>query len=141
MTIRARKLASGKTVYDVEVYCESRDARGRRRKISRTVTTRQEAIKLEARLKVEAEGGGVRDSRRTVEDLITEWLRHKESEGRSPSTIANYRSMAERDILPSLGSVKLDKLGPRHLEKLYASMRARGLATNTIRNTHVPFKG
>ena len=113
MSIEKRTLANGKVRYDVVVYQESRDARGRRRKYQKTARTLGEARALEATLKVEAMAGGVRDSRRTVADLMGEWLKQKAIEGRSPTTLANYATLARRDIVAALGAIKL---GPRHLE-------------------------
>lgn len=135
MSIKARTLASGKKVYDVVVYCESRDARGRRKKISRTARTKQEAIRLEARLKVEAEGGGVRDAKRTVADLMEAWLQAGEGTW-SPVTSYRRRKDVERYILPALGGVKLDRLGARQLDALYRDLRAQGLANRTVLKVH-----
>lgn len=133
MSIEARKLASGKTVYDVVVYVESRDAGGRRRKIQRTAKTKQEAIKLEARLKVEAESGAVRDATRTVGDLLEAWM----AAGTwSPTTRYGYSTLIARDLLPALATVKLDRLSARHLDALYAEMRSRGLSGRSVRNAH-----
>jgi hypothetical protein len=117
VSISPRKLANGKTVYDVYVYMESRDDRGRRRKMTRTAHTKQEAIRLEARLKVEAEGGGVRDSRRTVADLMAEWIEAGEAR-LSPVTTYRRQCDVARYVLPALGTVKLDRLNPRHLDRL-----------------------
>lgn len=113
MSIKARKLASGKTVWDMQVAVEVRDARGRRKKITRTVATKQEALRLEARLKVEAEGGGARDSRRRVRDLMDAWL---EAGTWSPTTAYGYRLLVEREIRPVLGGVRLDRLSAKHLD-------------------------
>lgn len=133
MSIEPRTLGNGKTVYDVVVYCESRDARGRRRKISRTARTKQAAIALEATLKVEASTGAVRDSRRTVADLMEEWLKAGDW---SPKTRYDYRLLVDSRILPHLGGIKLDRLGARHLDALYKSMRDQHFSGRTIRNTH-----
>ena len=133
MSIKARKLSSGKTVYDVQVPVESRDGRGRRRKITRTVPTLQEARRLDASLKVEATTGAVRDSRRTVEQLLTEWLA---AGSWSPKTKYDYEGVVRLRILPALGGIRLDRLSARHLEQLYKSMRDQHLSGRTIRNTH-----
>ena len=133
MSIKARKLSNGKTVHDVQVYVESRAADGRRRKITRTVPTLAEARKVEARLKVEAEAGGVRDARRTVADLMDEWLK---AGSWSPKTRYDYELVVKSRIVPQLGGIRLDRLSARHLDALYKSMRDQHLSGRTIRNTH-----
>ena len=133
MSIRIRTLANGKRVYDVQVTVEARDASGRRRKVTRTVKTKAEAIALDATLKVEATAGAVPDSRRTVGDLMDAWL---EGGIWSPTTAYGYRRVVERDVRPALGTIRLSRLGPRHLDKLYKDLRDKGQAGNTVRNVH-----
>jgi integrase len=133
VSIQARTLGNGKTVYDVQVRVESRDAKGIRRKITRTVRTLNEARRIEARLKVEAELGSVLDSKRTVGDLLDAWLK---AGTWSPTTRYGYVRIIEREIRPHLGSVKLSRLGPQHLDGLYGDMRDEGHAGNSIRNVH-----
>ena len=135
MSISARKLASGKTVYDVWIYQEVRDARGRRKKISRTARTKQEAIRLEATLKVEAMGGGVRDGRTTVGDLMEKWLTAGDGVW-SPNTLYRRRCDVARYITPVLGMVKLDRLSATHLDRLYRDLRKQGLANRSILKVH-----
>jgi hypothetical protein len=55
VSIAVRKLKSGQTVYDVIVYRNERDWRGRRKKIQQTFRTALEACKAETRMKAKAE--------------------------------------------------------------------------------------
>ena len=136
MSIKARKLKNGKTVYDVRVRVESRYAGGDRRPITRTVHgTFAEAKKVEARLVVEAAGGGVRDARRTVADVMAAWLEAGEGTW-SPVTTYRRRCDVAQYILPALGGVKLDRLSARDLDRLYASLRKKGLANRTVLKVH-----
>lgn len=133
MSIEERVLAGGRKRYIVRVYVESRDERGRRKKVTRSVATMAEARKLQARLMVESEAGGVRDGRRTVADLLTAWL---DAGSWSPKTAYDYERVIEGRILPALGGIRLDRLSARHLDALYKSMRDQRLSGRTIRNTH-----
>jgi integrase len=49
---------------------------------------------------------------------------------------STYRPKAERWIIPRLGKHRLDRLYPEHLYAFYASLRADGLAPNTIVQIH-----
>ncbi len=55
----------------------------------------------------------------TVGQLLARWLVHAaEFEGRSPSTMREYRRIAAVDFVPVLGSVRLEQLTVRHREAL-----------------------
>jgi integrase len=49
---------------------------------------------------------------------------------------STYRPKIERWIIPRLGKHRLDRLYPEHLYSFYASLRAEGLAPNTIVQIH-----
>ncbi|GII89238.1 site-specific integrase [Sphaerisporangium siamense] len=55
---------------------------------------------------------------------------------RAPRTIADYRSKCENWVFKYIGKVRLDKVGPDHLENLYAEMRKDGQAPGHIRKVH-----
>ena len=54
----------------------------------------------------------------------------------SPTTMFNYRRLAERHILPAIGNRKLEDITVADLNGLYRRMRAQGLAPATIRQVH-----
>lgn len=137
MSITSRTLKSGKTVWDVRVRVESRYAGGDRKPITRTVHgTFAEAKRVEARLIVEAEGGGVRDAKRTVEDLMRAWLDDAGAGTWAVTTAYRRLKDTEQYILPAIGGVKLDRLTARHLDTLYKSMRDKGLSGRTVGKVH-----
>jgi integrase len=146
MSIQKRTLKNGKTVYDVIVRVENRNAKGIRKPIKRTAYSRQEAIALDAKLKEAARRGAVIDARRTVADLMEAWLdsgagkfTSDDKVGWSPTTEDGYRNTVKREILPVIGTKKLSgarALTAQHLDKLYKDMRDEGHAGNTIRNVH-----
>jgi integrase len=72
---------------------------------------------------------------------VAQWMRSyladiaplRVSQGTIDST---YRPKIERWIIPQLGRHRLDRLYPEHLYAFYASLRADGLAPNTILQIH-----
>jgi len=72
----------------------------------------------------------------TVAQLLKRWFEHLESIGRSSTTMKKYREIARRDVVPVIGSVKLNKLTAAHLDKLYAGLTARGNKPTTVRRVH-----
>lgn len=76
----------------------------------------------------------------TVESWITTWL-EAYSRGWKPRTVADYRSKAERYIVPSLGSVQLSALTPLIVQRFcnrlsdgYAGQKP--LSPKSVRNIH-----
>jgi integrase len=71
----------------------------------------------------------------SVGDLLTRWLADIEPT-RSPGTMREHRRSVERNILPAIGSVRLDRLTARHLDDLYRSLLTRGLSPASVRRHH-----
>jgi integrase len=90
--------------------------------------TRQEAAaKLEQlRAQLRRSGKLADPGGRTVADLLEAWLAVV-SPGLKPRSVADYRKVVDRYILPALGQLKLAKLGPADLERFYAELKGRGL--------------
>ena len=53
-----------------------------------------------------------------------------------PTTITGYRSKMRNYVYPQAGSVRLDRLTPEHVDRIYLDMQRRGLADATIVQTH-----
>jgi integrase len=88
-----------------------------------------------ARLVAEVNDGKHRVTEGTVAHLLDRWLGFI-GDDHSPHTIKRYNTIIRNHILPSLGSLRLHRLRPSHLNDLYAKMRSQGYAPNTIRQTH-----
>ncbi|HTW07328.1 MAG TPA: site-specific integrase [Acidimicrobiales bacterium] len=99
--------------------------------------TRKQASKALAAFVVELEGDeGARTAEAgTLNALLDRWIGFIEPD-RSVLTIRDYRSKVRLYIAPTIGKMALAKLGPAHLDGLYAGLRARGLSTATIVKTH-----
>src|SRR5262249_20077552 len=68
--------------------------------------------------------------REAVDDFLGKGLR-----GKSPATIANYRSMADQNIVPQLGPVRLKELTADRLDA-WMDERAGELSTRSLRLIH-----
>ncbi len=124
---------SGK--WKLRVYV-GRDTRKRPTYLSRNFTgTRGQAESALSDLVVDVERRQAKSHAGSVGDLLTRWLADIEST-RSPSTMREHRRSVERNILPAVGSVRLDRLTARHLDDLYRSLLARGLSPASVRRHH-----
>jgi integrase len=121
-----RKLPNG--AYEVRVYVSRDPITGKVRQLSRTVRgTLPAARTVRARLLTEVADGKHGGASTTFGALLDDWLEHREKMGASPTTLAGDREKIERVIRPGLGTVKLAKLGARHLDSLYAAHQGRSV--------------
>jgi integrase len=68
----------------------------------------------------------------TLEQYAQHWLKVKAGRARV-KTLVRYRGMLEKDIVPTLGHVRLPELSKRHVEALMAGLRKEGrLGTTSI---------
>jgi integrase len=101
----------------------------------------KEARELEARLLLEVGAGDHRDVRVTVAELLEQWL-EQAGPDLAASTLHGYRRYIRRNIVPTLGNVRLDKLTTPMLDRLYRELRASGgingrpLAPASVRQVH-----
>jgi integrase len=70
------------------------------------------------------------------EFLTERWLPTRRMAVRE-STYASYRGMVDRHVIPALGHVPIQQISADHLDRFYADLVARELATKTVRNIHV----
>jgi integrase len=121
--------------WKLRVYA-GRDSRNRPAYVSRNFNgTRRQAESALIKLVADLERRKATNHARSVRDLLAGWLADIEP-GRSPSTMREHRRCVEKNILPAIGSVRLDRLTARHLDELYGSMLARGLAPASVRRHH-----
>ncbi|MDI7277234.1 MAG: site-specific integrase, partial [Anaerolineae bacterium] len=89
--------------------------------------TRAEVVAKLAELKRQAGGGDLpRPGRRTVNDLLDEWLRVVGPSLR-PRTRADYEQVARLYIAPTLGPIRLARLQPSDLQRVISDLEGRGL--------------
>jgi integrase len=115
---------------------------GKRRIRYQTVTgKRQDAERELARLVTAAHDGTlVEPSKLTLADYLRAWL--DGSHGLAPKTAERYRELVERQIIPHLGAVALQKLKPAHVADWHAILLKSGrkdggpLAPRTVGHAH-----
>jgi integrase len=79
-----------------------------------------------AKLQAEVEGGRHEAGRRTLAELLDEYLRHQEARGRAPKTLLEARRRA-RDIgADEIGGKDIRRLTGRDLDEFYARLAAAG---------------
>lgn len=109
----------------------------RRRKVIRSKDKAVALKKLQAVMKARDEAGGdLRTGDVSLEVWMTEWFENIAMPRIRPKTASTYRSLINREIIPTLGTRKLGKLTPADVRKLHASIAAKGLSTTTALQAH-----
>ncbi len=142
--MRGSKTEISPGVWRLRVFTGQRRRNGSPILVSRTVHATQRRAGAGARiadselakLVAQVEAGQVRAGSATVGEVLDQWLEHCEVVGRSPTTVAKYRQIADSVVRPELGSIKLSKLTARHLDRLYAKLTAKGNKATTVRRVH-----
>ncbi|MBF6557272.1 MAG: site-specific integrase, partial [Acidimicrobiales bacterium] len=100
------------------------------------VTTADKAL---AKLVKELEGnrsGRTAGAGMTVDQLLIKWLKQITSEGRSPTTLREYKRLIEKRISPALGPVPAVEVTALELDEFYHSLTDAGLAPASVRQVH-----
>lgn len=108
---------------------------GKRRQKRLTVRgSRKEAERRLAELIAEIERGTYVDSgRMTVGEYLNKWLEHKAAD-LAPRTLASYRMIVEKHLIPALGSIKLADLRPLHIQEYYQKALKEGRKDGKVRS-------
>jgi integrase len=120
------------------------DENGKRRYLRETVTgTRRDAEKRLTQLIAAVDAGQAgATSKATLSELVDAWW--EACTGHlSPHTRIGYRGMLRRNVLPTFGSRRIDKLKPLELERWYAKLMAGPppLSPLTVRKIHTLLSG
>lgn len=76
----------------------------------------------------------------TMDEYMELWLENKELAIRQ-GTVDNYRKLVFKHILPHVGHLRLQDVGPLQLKQLYARLRDDGCTPRTIQAIHVILHG
>src|SRR6266700_373779 len=98
--------------------------------------TQREAIKAVQQANRAKEQGLLVSEEQTVEEFLTSWLRDTVQHSVRLRTYIRYRQLIEQHVLPMLAKVKLQKLSPQHLQKLYNAKLEEGYAPQTVKHIH-----
>ncbi|MFE9172002.1 tyrosine-type recombinase/integrase [Streptomyces kebangsaanensis] len=107
-----------------------------RRHVSRK--TRAEVTKVVRELERQRDSTGVRKAGQTwtVQTWLTHWVENIAAPSVGENTIDGYRVAVYHHLIPGLGSHRLEKLEPEHLERFYRKMQANGSAAGTAHQAH-----
>ena len=72
----------------------------------------------------------------TVDQLLTGWLKQVTCEGRSPTTLREYRRLIDKRICPAHGSMPARKVTALELDEFYQGLTDEGLAPASVRQVH-----
>src|SRR5690348_11257450 len=95
----------------------------------------QDAQRELTRLLSAADAGTLPDpSKATVAEYLRSWL--DSAHEQSPKTLQRYRELAERQIIPHIGGVKLQRLKPEALCSWHSTLLSKGLSARTVGHAH-----
>jgi integrase len=131
----------GKTaVWELRVHAGRNPVTKKPRYISRTVTgTAAIADEHLAELVAEVTGGQHDGDDITFGALLDRWLKHATLiKDLSPTTVAEYRRLIEKNIKPTLGHVPLREIDGGILDSFYVSLMSpeRGLSAASVQRCH-----
>jgi integrase len=129
-----RRASDGRWVGRVDVG----HVEGKRKRVTVYGSTEREVLgKLREVVRAKERGQDLTARPRTVAEWLTEWLDEViATDGTRPLTLRSYRMLARQHIVPYLGSVRLDKLGPADVRGMVAGLTRTGVAVPTIRKAH-----
>ncbi len=93
------------------------------------------ADRLRALQQQQGQGLLTEPSRVTVAEYLTQWLEQTELTCK-PSTIHGYQVVVRCHLIPAVGAIRLQKLAPPHLAKLYQAKRQQGLSPRRVAIIH-----
>lgn len=106
-------------------------------------TGKREAEKEMTRLLASVDGGSyVETSRMTVEQyLVDKWVPLGIDKDAAPSTVAQFKGRLKKYVIPTIGSIPLQKLTGLHLQEMFVDMMngkfGKPLKSQTVRVLHV----
>jgi integrase len=126
-TIRRRP---GRSLWEARYY----DGDGQQHSVYAS-TRREVQVKLDASRRAVTEGAFVTGAPQTVAQYLNHWLDAVASQRLRPRTLERYQGVVRKHIIPALGDIRLSKVTPQHIERLYSSKR-RDLSPAGIRYIH-----
>ena len=76
------------------------------------------------------------DDRETVAAYLSRWLDASAAQRVRPRTLAGYRLIVEKHLIPAIGRVSLTKLTPAQVQAMLNARAAAGARPQTVRNVH-----
>jgi integrase len=117
------------------LWCAQISLEGRR--LTKYGKTQKECREWIRQIRTKIEGGlTFAGTLLTLEHFVDTWLSGKKL-SRRPGTVHSYRRIAERDLLPHMGQMRLQDIQPAHIKKLYSILQEEGKGPRTIQLAHV----
>lgn len=114
-----------------------RDASGKLRRIKRVTRNKTEAREILRQLRKQHEDGvDITSADLTVEVFLTRWLEDNVRPSVRRRTYDNYESMVRVRLVPHIGGIKLRKLNPASIQKMYTDLSESGLSPRSVHHTH-----
>lgn len=105
-------------------------------RISKTVSTKPEALEWIRSMKAELEKGyDYQGSTTTLKDYLPLWLEQRRISLR-PKTVHQYGKIIQNHILPVIGKEKLKDLRLLQIEQFYSRLIENGMGARTVRVVH-----
>lgn len=104
------------------------------KKHTRSTLTKREAEKALDALRKQAEAG-TQPTRETTEAFLRRWLEFVAPPATERSTWKGYESKVRLYLIPHIGKIPLERLGPQHLDQAFRAMSRQGLAAATVGQT------
>ncbi|MER7235147.1 site-specific integrase [Streptomyces olivaceus] len=100
--------------------------------------TRPEVVSAVRELERMRDAGTVRKPGKpwTVKAWLTHWIEHVAPLAVNDNTMVGYGVAVRKHLIPGLGSHRLDRLKPEHIEAFYAKMQANGSKPATAHQAH-----
>jgi Phage integrase, N-terminal SAM-like domain len=76
--------------------------------------------------------------KQTVAGFLRRWLENTAKPRLRPRTFADYAAIVERHLVPALGKLSLQKLGPEHVQELFRTKTEAGLSARRVWGSYVP---
>ena len=109
---------------------------GKRKQISRTANTPQEAEKLRTKLMNQKyEGTLSKQPKGTTAQYLNRWLTEYVESNLSPNTVKSYNNIVTVHLIPGLGKIALKNIKAEHLQTYYAD-KLKTLNSTTVRHHH-----
>ena len=134
--IVARKNGKGKTYYEGSITVGYEDGKQKRRWV--TASSHAEVrTKLDALRRQRDEGCLMTaDARHTlVGDFLKSWLEAVKPNLKS-TTVMSYKNTLKKHLIPALGNLKLEKIGPKNVQDAYTQLLANGCSRHTVAYSH-----
>lgn len=110
---------------------------GKRRQLSKQLPNQRTAdVWIAEQIHLREAGTHMEPSTITVGDYLAEWLLMVEARGTKQATLDQYASLIRCHLLPTMGATKLQKLGPLHVTRMIADLRARSLSDSTVNHAY-----